>query len=151
VLAALVLTVDVVTGGLAYELQSQSEVQVSGEREPAGQIGSVVATNPGPFPLQVDLPHYGVCAAGDWSAYRIEGSDGESRPVNAHLRVERQYGEHVFGFGETSYPAVVRLHAANVSGERFLVQRTERCPETGTGDPYLAVYERSEPRYRVAD
>lgn len=152
VLAALVLTVDVVTGGLAYELQTQSTVQISDRREPAGQIGSVVVSNPGPFPLQVDVPHYDVCTAGDWSAYQPQSSDGEPRPVDAHLRIERQYGEHVFGFGEKRYPAFVQLYAANVTGEQFPVQRTRTCPDDGSGDPYLAVYERTEnPPYGYAD
>lgn len=144
VLAALVLTVDVVTGGLAYELQTQSEVEFSGGREPGAQIGSVVVTNPGPFPERVDLPHYGVCTAGDWSAYQVESSDGEARPVDAHLRIERQYGQHVFGFGEKRYPAIVQVHAEGVEGERFLVQRTDECPDDESGDPYLAVFERGE-------
>lgn len=144
VLAALVLTVDVVTGGLAYELQTQSEVEISGDREPAGQIGSLVISNPGPFPERVDVPRYGVCTAGDWGAYQPTTSDGEARPVDAHLRIDRTYGEHVFGFGEKRYSAVVQVRAANVTGEQFLVQRTEDCPAGESGDPYLAVFERDE-------
>lgn len=151
VLAAVVLTVDVLTGGLAYELQTQSEVEFSGEMEPAAQVGSVVATNPGPFPERVDLPHYGVCTAGDWSAYQPQSNDGESRPVDAHLRIDRHYGQYVFGFGEKRFDAVVQLHAANVTGEQFLVQRTKRCPSSESGDPYLAIFEREGPRYGVAD
>lgn len=149
VLAALVLTVDVVTGGLAYELKTQSEVEFSGGMEPAAQVGSIVVTNPGPFPERVDVPHYGVCAAGDWSAYQPESNDGDTHPVDAHLRIERQYGQHVFGFGEKRYPAIVQLHAQDVRGERFLVQRTDACPDDESGDPYLAVFERSENRYRT--
>lgn len=150
VLAALVLTVDVVTGGLAYELQTQSEIEFSDGMEPAAQIGSVVVSNSGPFPERVDVPHYGVCTAGDWSAYQPQTSDGEARPVDAHLRIDRQYGEHVFGFGEKRYAAVVQIHAQNVTGEQFLVRRTDSCPDGTSGDPYLAVFERSEgDRYRT--
>jgi len=143
VLAVVVVTVDVVTGGLAYELQTQQQVQVSGDREPGAQLGSVAVSNPGLFPHQIDIPRYGVCTAGNWSSYRPQ-HDGETRPVDASLRVDREYGEYVFGFGEARYPAVVQVHAANVSGEQFGVERTERCPDDESGDPYLAVFERSE-------
>jgi len=144
VLAALVVTVDVVTGGLAYELQTHSEVEITGEQEPTGQIGSLVISNPGPFPERVDVPQYGVCTAGNWSAYRPTTGDGEQRPVDAYLRIERTYGEHVFSFGEKRYSAVVQFHAANVTGEQFRVQQTDGCPEDESGDPYLAVFERPE-------
>lgn len=146
VLAVLVVTVDVVTGGLAYELQTQSEVEFSGDRDTAAQIGSVVVSNPGPFPERVDLPRYDVCTAGDWSPYQPTTADGEARPVDAHLNIDHPYGQHVFGFGEKRYPAVVHLHATNVTDEEFLVQRTETCPDDESGDPYLAVFERSENR-----
>lgn len=145
VLAVVVVTVDVVTGGLAYELQTQQDVRISGDREPGAQLGSVVVTNPGPFPEKVDVPKYSVCTAGNWSAYRPQG-DGESRPVDAFLRVDYDYGGHVFGFGEQRYPAVVQIHAANVTGEQFSVRQTERCPDDESGEPYLAVFERSKDR-----
>lgn len=144
VLAALVVTVDVVTGGLAYELQTQSDVEISGDREPAGEIGSLVISNPGPFPERVDVPAYAVCTAGNWSAYQPTTGDGEQRPVDAYLRIDRTYGEHVFGFGEKRYSAVVQFHAANVTGEQFRVERTEGCPDDERGEPYLAVFERPE-------
>lgn len=150
VLAALILTVDVVTGGLAYELQTEGDVEFSGGMEPAAQIGSVVVSNPGPFPERVDVPQYDVCTAGNWSAYQPTPSDGEPRPVDAHLRIERQYGQHVFGLSEKRYPAIVQLRAEGVEGERFLVQRTDACPDDPSGEPYLAVFERSErPLYRT--
>ncbi|MFB6220789.1 MAG: hypothetical protein ABEH90_05055 [Halolamina sp.] len=145
VLAVAVLTVDVVAAGLSYELKTQQEIQVSGSGEPevGAKLGEVVVTNSGPFPRRIDMPNYGVCAAGNWSAYQPE-HDGESRPVDAHLRIERRYGDHVFGFSQRAYDAVVRLEATNIDGERFLVRQTERCPDDESGDPYLAVFERSE-------
>lgn len=146
VLAAVILTIDVVTGGLAYELQTQPQVEITGEREPAGQIGTLVISNPGPFPERVDAPQYSVCTAGNWSAYQPTVGDGERRPVDAYLRIDRTYGEHVFSFGEKRYAAVVQFHAANVTGEQFSVQRTDGCPDDDTGEPYLAVFERSENR-----
>lgn len=147
-LAVVVLTVDVASGGLAYELRTQQEVQVSGgsDRGASAQLGQVLVTNPGPFPQRIDIPHYRACAAGDWSEYRIESSDGETRPVDTHLRIDRDYGEHVFGFGEKRYAVVLRLHAENVDGERFLVEPTDRCPDDDSGDPYIAVFERDEDR-----
>lgn len=153
VLAIVVLTVDVVTGGLAYELQTQQEVQVSGggEREVAVKLGELVVSNAGPFPQRVDAPNYGICTAGNWSEYQVERSDGEKREVNANLRMDRNYGEHVFGFGEQRYDAVVQLYAENIEGERFLVQQTDGCPGDESGDPYLAVFERTDnPPYGYA-
>jgi hypothetical protein len=144
VLAVAVLVVDVVTGSLAYELQPRSEVQLTGDREPDARLGAVVVSNPGPFPEGVDIPRYDVCAAGDWSAFRPETPDGESRAVNAHLSVQHGYGDHVFGFGETQYAAVVQIYGDGVAGEQFLVERTDRCPGDESGDPYIAVFERDE-------
>ena len=144
VLAVAVLTVDVVTGSLAYELQPRSEVEFSGDRGAEGRLGAVVVSIPGPFPEGVEMPHYDVCTAGDWSAYRPQSSEGESRPVDAHLNVEHSYGQHVFGFGDQRFAAVVNLHAEGVAGEQFLVERTDGCPADESGDPYLAVFERNE-------
>ena len=151
--AVVVLTIDVVSGGLAYELQTQQQVEISGGENPevGGTIGEVVVTNNGPFPQQIDMPRYSVCAAGNWSEYQFQESDGETRPVNAHLRVDRDYGDHVFGFAQKRYDAVVRLHAQNASGEQFRVEQTEACPDEETGEPYLAVYERDDrPPYGYA-
>jgi len=144
VLAVAVLLVDVLTGSLVYELQPRSEVELAGEHGVEGRLGAVVVTNPGPFPEAVDVPHYDVCAAGDWSAYRPEGPEGESRSVDAHLGVEHSYGQHVFGFGEKRFAAVVNVHAEDADGEQFLVERTDRCPDDESGDPYIAVFERDE-------
>jgi hypothetical protein len=144
VLAVAVLAVDVVTGSLAYELQPRSQVELAGDREPDARLGAVVVSNPGPFPERVDIPRYEVCAAGDWSAFRPETPEGETRPVNAHLRVQHGYGDHVFGFGEKRYAAVVQVHGDGVAGEEFLVERTDRCPADESGDPYIAVFERDE-------
>lgn len=143
VLAVVVLTVDVAAGGLAYELQTQGEVQITGdgERQAGAQLGQVVVTNPGPFPRQIDVPRYEACAAGNWSEYRIERPESEPRPVHAHLSVDHHYGEHVFGFGERTYAAVLNLNAESVDGERFAVERTDRCPDDDDGEPYIAVFE----------
>ncbi len=154
VVAVVVLVVDVVAAGLTYELQPKQEIQIAGSGEPevGAKLGEVVVTNDGPFPRRIDIPNYGVCAAGNWSAYRPQTNDGESRPVHAHLQIERRYGEHVFGFSQRTYDAVLRLEAENVDGERFLVRQTERCPDDGSADPHLAVFERSEDRpYDFAD
>ncbi|MFW5949366.1 MAG: hypothetical protein ACOCSD_07200, partial [Halolamina sp.] len=148
-LAVLVLAVDVVTGTLAYELQPQSEVELAGEGEEStdARLGTVAVANPGPFPEEIDMPHYDVCAAGDWSAYEPEGPEGESRPVDAHLDVQHSYGQHVFGFGEKRFVAVVNVHAEGVAGEQFRVERTDACPDDADAEPYLAVFERDDDPY----
>ncbi|WP_435117083.1 hypothetical protein [Halolamina sp. C58] len=146
VLAVIVLAVDVVAGGLAYEIRTQQAVEITstGERQASAQVGEVVVSNPGPFPQRVDIPSYEACAAGNWSAYRIERPEAEPHPVRAYLRVDNQYGEHVFGFGERTYGAAINLNTENADGERFPVERTDRCPDDDEADPYVAVYERAD-------
>lgn len=146
-LAAVVVLVDVVTGGLAYELQPASEVElVDGGRETA-RVGSVVVTNPTPLPERVRVPEYGACTAGDWSAFAPSTPPGEpSRPVRADVHVDDGYNEHVLGFGSRTYPVELHLEAANVSGRTFPVRTTSSCPDDETGAPYVAVFERSEDR-----
>jgi hypothetical protein len=143
VLAAIVLTVDVVAGGLAYELRTQQTVQITadGQRQAGAQLGAVVVSNPTPFPQRIDVPRYEVCAAGNWSEYRIDRPDEEPHPVRAYLSVDHDYGEYVFGFGKRTYPAVLNLNVENADGERFAVERTDRCPDDDEGDPYIAVFE----------
>lgn len=144
VVAVVILTVDVMTGGLAYELAYQEDIQMSGGQQVSAEFGAVVVSNSGPFPERVDIPQYSVCTAGNWSAYQPETPDGEQRPVDAHLAIRHSYGDHVFGYGEKRYAAVIQLHASEAAGERFLVQRTEGCPTDESAHPYLAVYKQSE-------
>jgi len=40
----------------------------------------------------------------------------------------------------------VFLHAVNVTGERFPVERTSACPDDDTGQPYVAIYEGGDHR-----
>lgn len=146
VLAAIVVTADVVSGGLAHELRTEQEIHVvaGSETAPVALLGEIVVTNPGPLPQRVDIPRYSVCPAGNWSAYRPETANGETRPVDVHLQADGYYGEYVPGFGEHRYAAVLLLDAENVDGEWFPVQRTGRCPDDESGDPYLAVFVQDE-------
>ncbi|MFA1609807.1 hypothetical protein [Halobellus rubicundus] len=147
VVAAVVLVADVATGGLAYELQPQSQVEVA--QSPRGdlRVASVVVTNPTPLPERVETPDYAVCAAGDWSEFRRPSEPGRERPpVRANLNVQDGYNEHVMSFGSKTYPVTLYLDAANVSGETFSVRRTDACPDDATGEPYLAIFESSSDR-----
>lgn len=156
VVVVLVLVVDVATGGLAYELQPQSQVEFEGdgERRYGGQarIGTMVVSNPTPLPERVDTPRYESCAVGNWSAYRLQPEPEEPpRPVHLHLRIEDSYNEHVFGFGSKSYPVVLNAEI-NASGDAtFPVEMTDSCPGTETGSPYVAVFPAPEdrPYYRA--
>jgi hypothetical protein len=146
-LAVAILLVDVVTGGLAYELQPASEVELSDSRRDEVRVASVVATNPTPFPERVEAPEYRACAAGDWSAFRPPSEPGEpDREVRVGVHVQDGYNEHVFGFGTKRYPLVLNHGAANTSGETFPVRVTEACPDEGTGAPYVALFPASERR-----
>lgn len=140
VLAALVLVVDVVTGGLAYELQPESEIEYDGDR-PEVRAGTVVATNPTPLPERVDVPSYAACTAGDWSAYDPPADDERERRPRAHVTVEGGYGDVVSGFGAERYPVVLHLEGANLSGATFPVRTTAACPDDGSGSPYVALFE----------
>lgn len=147
-LAVAVVLLDVVTGGLTYELQPRGEVEVAGDRHAEARVGTVVVTNPSPLPQRVDVPRYEACTAGNWSAYRLSHEDGERPPpVRARLHVRDGYDDLVFGFGSRTYPAVLGLEAGNFAGETFPVERTESCPATETGPPYIAVYEASDDRF----
>lgn len=147
VITVVVLLVDVVSGGLAYELQPRSEVTVPDSRRDELRVGSVEVTNPTPLPERVDVPNYGVCTAGNWSAYRRSPEGDEPPPpVHADLHVESGYNDHVLSFGSRSYPVDVYLDGTGIAGETFPVERTSTCPETETGPPYLAVFERADRR-----
>ncbi|SFR86571.1 hypothetical protein SAMN05216559_0237 [Halomicrobium zhouii] len=144
-LAVVVLTVDVVTGGLAYELQHDATVEVDGaDRQPI-ELGSVTATNPTPLPERVEVPRYEACPAGNWSAYAPPSPQGEpEREVHVNLYVDDGYNEHVLGFGSKTYPATLRIDGANLTGERFPVERTDECPTADDGEPYVAMFEASD-------
>lgn len=152
IVVALVLVVDVATGGLAYELQVQQSVEFGGgEHEDQVRVATVVVTNPTPFPERVERPRYGACAAGNWSEYRPE-DDGKPRRVHTDVSVRNMYGEHVFGFGEASYPVVLYLNAEGIRGESFPVELRERCPNDETGSPYIALFRVPDRRrYGYAD
>jgi hypothetical protein len=146
-LAVVVLLVDVVTGGLAYELQPAGEVQVTDSRRGELRVGTVVATNPTPFPERVETPDYRACAAGNWSAFRPSTPPGEPvREVHVNVHVQDGYNEHVTGFGSKVYPVELHLDAANASGETFPVRTTDACPDGTAGDPHIAVFEAATDR-----
>ncbi|WP_336023932.1 hypothetical protein [Halobellus salinisoli] len=142
-IVAVVLVVDVVSGGLAYELQVENQVEITDSPREDLRVASIVVDNPTPFPERVETPHYAVCAAGDWSEYRHPGEpEREERPpVRAHLNVQDGYNEHVMGFDSKTYPVTLYLDAANTTGESFPVERTEACPDDESGSPYIAIYE----------
>ncbi|MBB6647257.1 hypothetical protein [Halobellus ruber] len=150
--AVVIVVVDVVTGGLAYELQSETRIEIEGDSRQNPVAATVTVTNPTPLPERVDTPHYEACVAGDWSEYRRPAEpDRTERPrVRANLNVDDGYNDHVLGFSSRTYPAYLFLDAANVTGETFRVERTAACPDDDTGEPYIAVYEDSNRRYRTA-
>lgn len=144
VLAAVLLVVDVVTGGLAYELQPESEVEFTRgyDRGDPVVVATLAVSNPTPFPERVDAPRYEVCAVGDWSAHRRPTEPGEPRrPVSLDAYVDTGYNEYVFGGGARRYSVEVNAaDAANVTGETFPVEATASCPDRTTGDPAVAVF-----------
>lgn len=146
-LAAVVLVVDVATGGLAYELRPESEVEVVEEPRGESRIATLVVTNPTPFPERVDTPRYAVCPAGNWSEFAPPSEPGEpEREVRLHVDVQSGYNEHVFGYGTRSYPVFVYLDGADLDGETFPVETTSGCPDEGAGSPYIALFEVPEDR-----
>jgi hypothetical protein len=147
VIAVLVLAVDVVTGGLAYELRPASEIQYSTDdaREDEVRLGTLVARNPTPLPEGVSAPRYRACAAGNWSQYQLSPEHDENPPpVRAHLSVQDSYDEFVFGYGEQRYPVVLHLRGVRSSDHSFPVEQRSRCPDDAAGAPYLVVYKDSE-------
>ena len=145
VATAVVLVVDVGTGGLAYGLQTQPEVEVpAGGTDGEVVVATVRAHNPTPLPERVEPPDVGVCAAGNWSRYRPVSEPGEAaREVRLHGSVSGGYNDVVFGFGTKTYPVTVYLDRNRIRGGTFPVRRTESCPSAGTGRAYIAVFERS--------
>lgn len=152
VLAALVLVVDVATGGLAYELQPESEVEIAGQHEHRGEsrIASLVVSNPTPLPERVETPRYEACAAGNWSAYAPPTPEGEpEREASLHANVQSGYDEHVLPFGAKTHPITVYVNDADVEGESFRVETTGECPDEDTGTPYIALFEVPDDRSGV--
>ena len=148
--AAVILVVDVATGGLAYELQPEPRVEIDGDTRGNPVAATVTVTNPTPLPERVDTPQYAVCAAGDWSEYRPSGDPErtERPPVRVNLNVDDGYNDHVLGLSSRTYRAYLFVDAANVTGERFAVERTSACPDDDTGEPYIAIYESERDRRR---
>ncbi|RLM84138.1 hypothetical protein D3D02_14850 [Halobellus sp. Atlit-38R] len=151
VLAVVVLAVDVATGGLAYELQPESQIEIAESPREDLRVASVVVTNPTPLPERVETPNYAACAAGDWSEYRLPSEPGRERPSapRVHLNVQDGYNEHVMSFGSKTYPVTLYLDAANATGETFRIEQTSSCPDDESGTPYIAIYERATDERRV--
>jgi|AntRauTorcE11898_2_1112593.scaffolds.fasta_scaffold28468_2 hypothetical protein len=144
-LAAAVVLVDVATGGIAYELQYEPQIELVDDPRQERTLGTVTATNPTPFPEPVETPNYAVCAAGNWSEYAPPAEPGRSeRPVRLDAHVDDGYNEHVLGFSSKTYPIRLHVDATNLSEEPFPVERTERCPDDESGDPFVALFERSD-------
>lgn len=142
-LAGLLLLADVATGGLAYELQPETEVEFGDRTHEEVRLGGVVVTNPTPFPQEVDAPDYEACAAGNWTAYRAEGPEGD-RPVEVRAHVDDGYEEHVFGYATETYPVVAHVTAQNLSGETVPLEVTDSCPAEETGSPSVALFPASD-------
>ena len=140
-IAVVIVLVDVVTGGLAYELQPEPRVEITADPRQNPVVATVTVTNPTPLPERVDTPRYEACAAGDWSDYRrpAEPDRTERPPVRAGLNVDDGYNDHVLGFSSRTYPAYLFLDAADVAGETFPVERTAACPDDD-GAPYVAIF-----------
>lgn len=149
-LVVVVLLVDVVTGGLAYELQPESEVTFDGvDRGEEVQVASLVVTNPTPLPERVEAPRYDACAAGNWTEFRRPTEPGEpEHPVRVGVHVQDGYNEHVFSFGRESYPVSLHLDGTGIEGQTFPVEMTEECPDEETGEPYVALFQVPEDRPR---
>jgi len=151
---AIVLLVDVASGGLAYELQTQSQVTFAGDRDYRDQarLGTVVVRNPTPLPERVDVPTYAACTVGNWSAFRPQPNpDAPPEEVRVDLHVDDGYNEHVFSFGGKSYPVLLHANVIASNETSVPVERTDSCPDTETGSPYIAVFETSgaTPDYRA--
>lgn len=147
-IAAVIVAVDVVSGGLAYELHPEPRVEITDDPRDNPVAATVTVTNPTPLPERVDVPRYEACAAGDWSDYRrpAEPDRTERPPVRVSLNVDHGYNDHVLGFGSRTYPAYLFLDAAGVAGETFPVERTAACPDDD-GAPYVALYPEGDRRF----
>ncbi|SFG51166.1 hypothetical protein SAMN04488063_2269 [Halopelagius inordinatus] len=150
---AVVLVVDVATGGLTYELRPASDVEYTESHEEEMRVASVVVTNPTPLPERVETPNYGVCAAGDWSEFAPPSEPGRpERDADIDAYVDDGYNDHVLGFETKTYPVRLHIRGANLTGETFPVRTTADCPDEETGAPYVALFEsgRRSNGYRVA-
>lgn len=147
--AVLILALDVLTGGLAYELDTQSEIELSTGVSPEDEvrIGTVIVTNPSPLPRRVEAPRYGACAAGNWSQYQfpVDG-DEEKRPIHAHVSVEDGYNEFLLSYGTRRFPLELRLRGANLDGATVPIETGQHCPTDDTGTPTIVVYSTDEDR-----
>lgn len=147
VFAVSVLVADVATGGLAYELQPENEIEYADSQREQVRVASVTVTNPTPFPERVRTPNYGACTAGNWSAFSPPSDpDERERTVRANANVQDGYNEYVFGYGTKTYPVELYLEGANLRGETFPVRRTSACPDGETGSPYIALFEAPDDR-----
>jgi hypothetical protein len=150
ILTAVILVTDVVTGGLAYELQPESQVEMVESPREDLRVATLAVTNPSPLPERVETPNYAACPAGDWREYRFPSEPGEPRePIRVHLNVQDGYNDHVMGFGSKTYPVTLYLNAANATGETFPIERTDACPDDETGTPYIAIFESDSDDPRV--
>ena len=147
--AALVVVLDLTTGGIAYELQAQSEVTVPDREYDEVQVATVVASNPTPLPERVEAPRYQACAAGDWNEYQFTRSDEPDRPAEVNVHVDDGYDEHVLSFSDRTFPVVLRVAGQNVTGETFPIRVTDRCPDGESGPPSIALYEVPDPSTRA--
>jgi len=152
VLTAGVLLVDVVTGGLAYELRPESEIEYADTERETVRVASVAVTNPTPFPERVQTPNYEACAAGNWSEFRPPSDPDEPRrDVHLHASVQDGYNEYVLGYSTNTYPVELHVEGADLQGETFPVRVTSTCPDEGTGSPYVALFETRDSSYGYAD
>ncbi|ELZ31588.1 hypothetical protein C474_08267 [Halogeometricum pallidum JCM 14848] len=142
VLAALLLVVDVATGGLAYELRPASQIEFTGgyDREAPASVATLRVSNPTPFPERVDAPRYGVCAVGNWTPYRPSEPGRPDGEVYLDAYVDDGYNEYLFGGGAKTYRVTLNTNAANLSGETIPVERTASCPNTESGSPSIALF-----------
>jgi hypothetical protein len=81
------------------------------------------------------------CTAGNWSEYRPDDSEDGRIPVRSDLTVESTSDDHVLSYSSKSYPVELGLIGQDIAGESLVIERTSECPNTNTGDPYLAVFQ----------
>jgi hypothetical protein len=140
-ITTIVLTTDVATGGPRYDLQLDDTIAIPEGGDNEVRVGSLVATNPTPLPERVEEPQYEVCTAGNWSEYRPDDNEDGRIPVRSDLTVESTSDDHVLSYSSKSYPVELGLIGQDIAGESLVIERTSECPNTNTGDPYLAVFQ----------
>lgn len=151
-IVGLVLAVDVVTGGLVYELQPAAEIQYNTEnpREDEARLGTLVARNPTPLPEPVTAPEFEACTAGNWSQYRLNPENEENPPpIRAHVSADDGYDEYVFGYAQREFRVKLHLRGIRSSEASFQVKKRTSCPDDSTGDPYLVVYRGDSDRHGI--